>query len=109
MLRIAQGLLMFTYAVLPPALLAWAFLSRNRSGRVGRIVSLLLTFIAGTVLAVLFILINARLFGRDVFQLVGDHVGGGGHISGGGHVVICADNDPIRDRGRRTFRAPALS
>ena len=63
MLRIAQGLLMFTYAVLPPALLAWAFLSRNRSGRVGRIVSLLLTFIAGMVLAVLFILINARLFG----------------------------------------------
>src|SRR5687768_6344244 len=63
MLRFAQGLLIFTYAILPPAMLAWALLSRNRRGRVGMIVSLMLTFIAGTVAAVCVMLLNARLFG----------------------------------------------
>jgi pimeloyl-ACP methyl ester carboxylesterase len=63
MLRFAQGLLMVTYAVLPPAMLAWAILSRNRRGRAGLIVSLMLMFIAGTIVAVCFVLLNARLFG----------------------------------------------
>ena len=63
MLRFVQFLLLITYAALPPALLAWAILSRNRKARVGTIISILLTFIAGTIVGYLFLLLNARLFG----------------------------------------------
>src|SRR5688500_15589188 len=63
MLRFAQLLLLATYAALPPLLLAWALLARNRKSRVGLVVSLMLTFIAGTIVGYLLLLLNARLFG----------------------------------------------